>query len=159
MASASSSEDKFFEKVFNPYLPKVMKNPQTIEMRDGVLHIRYVHRPKKMGTMEPRLEVMEEEVFKCQGMVERGLSANHSMIMEFTRDLEVDGRPLEDIIFTLNDQFNFLQDQVFYLQYQIFEYEERFKGADVNLRALVASQGADVDLRDLVAWQGAAVDL
>ncbi|KAE8788263.1 40S ribosomal protein S5-1 [Hordeum vulgare] len=81
-----------------------------------------------MGTVEDRLEEMEHEVFSCQGMVERRLSANHTMIIEFTHDLKVDGRPLEDIIFTLSDGINFLQGQVFDLQNQIFEYEGRFKG-------------------------------
>ncbi|KAE8772510.1 40S ribosomal protein S5-1 [Hordeum vulgare] len=97
-------------------------------MRDGVLHIRDVQGPKKMGTVEARLEVVEQEVFRCQGMMERGLGVNETMITEFTRDLKVDGRPLEDILFTLNVQINFLQGQVFDLQNQIFEYEARFKG-------------------------------
>ncbi|KAE8778273.1 40S ribosomal protein S5-1 [Hordeum vulgare] len=82
-----------------------------------------------MGTMESRLVAVELEIFKCQGMVEHGLSANHSMIMEFTHDLKVDGRPLEDIVFTLNEQINFLQGQIFDLQNKIFEYEARFKGS------------------------------
>ncbi|KAE8804632.1 40S ribosomal protein S5-1 [Hordeum vulgare] len=97
-------------------------------MRDGVLHIRGVQGPKKTGTVEARLEVVEQEIFRCQGMVEHVLSANHSMITEFTHDLKLDGRHLEDIVFTLNDQINFLQGQVFDLQNQIFVYEARFKG-------------------------------
>ena len=112
MAPPSSSKDKFFEKVINPYLPKVMKHPQAIEMREGVLHIRDVQGPKKTGSMEARLEAMEQEIFKCQKMVERGLSANHSMITEFTRDQTVDGRSVKYIISTLNEQINFLQSQV-----------------------------------------------
>ncbi|KAE8781699.1 40S ribosomal protein S5-1 [Hordeum vulgare] len=111
----------------SPYLPEVMKHPQTIEMRDGVLHIQDVQVPKNMGTTEARLKGVDKEVFRCQGMVEHGLSANPTMITEFTRDLKVDGRPLEDIVFTLNDQISFLQGQVFDLQNQIFEYKERFK--------------------------------
>ncbi|KAE8814053.1 40S ribosomal protein S5-1 [Hordeum vulgare] len=103
-----------------------MKHPQTIEMCDGVLHIRDVQGPKKTGTVEARLEVVEQEIFTCQGMVQRGFSANHSMITEFTRDLKVDGRPLEDIVLTLNEQIHFLQGQIFDLQNQIFEYEARF---------------------------------
>ncbi|KAE8815661.1 40S ribosomal protein S5-1 [Hordeum vulgare] len=128
MASPSSSKDKFFEKFINRYLLEVMMHPQTIEMCDGVIHIRDVQVPKKMGTVEARLEAMEQEVFRCQAMVERGLSANHTMIVEFSRDLKVDGRPSEDIVFTVNDQINFLQGQVFYLEDQIFESEEMFKG-------------------------------
>ena len=58
--------------------------------------------------MEARLEAVEQEIFKCQKMVERGLSANHSMITKFTRDQTVDGVSVKDIISTLNEQINFL---------------------------------------------------
>ncbi|KAE8792688.1 DNA-directed RNA polymerase subunit beta [Hordeum vulgare] len=40
--------------------------------------------------METRLEAMEQQVFKCQGMVERGLNANHMMITEFTNNHKMD---------------------------------------------------------------------
>ncbi|KAE8821707.1 40S ribosomal protein S5-1 [Hordeum vulgare] len=66
-----------------------------------------------MGTIEATLEAVEEEVFRCQGMVECGLSANHTIIMEFSQDLKVDGMSFEDIVFTLNDEINFLQGQFF----------------------------------------------
>ena len=72
--------------------------------------------------MEARLEALEQDIFKCQGMVERGLSANHSMITEFTRDQTVDGRSVKDIISILNEQINFLQSQVYDLQNQEFKY-------------------------------------
>ena len=71
---------------------------------------------------------MEQEVFLCKGMVERGLIAIHSMITELTRDLKVDGRSMKDVIFTLNEQINFLQGKIYDLQNQVFEYEARFKG-------------------------------
>ncbi|KAE8798590.1 40S ribosomal protein S5-1 [Hordeum vulgare] len=127
MASSRSSKDKFFESVINPYLLEVMKHLQTVEMHDVVLHIWDVKGPKKTGTVEARLEVVDQDIIRCEGMVERGISAKHSMITDFTHDLKVDGRPLEDIIFTLNEQINFLQGQIFGLQNQIFEYEARFK--------------------------------
>ena len=65
MAPPSSSKDKFFEKVINPYLPEMMKHPQAIEMREGVLHIRDVQGSKKIGREKARLEVVEQETFKC----------------------------------------------------------------------------------------------
>ena len=55
--------DKFFKNVINPYL------------WEGVLHLRDVPCPKGTGTMEARLEAMEEDVFRCKGMVEHGLNA------------------------------------------------------------------------------------
>ena len=118
MAAPSSSKDKLYEKVINPYLPEVMKHPQAIEMREVVLHIRDVQGPKKMGSVEARLEAVEQEIFKCQGMVERGLSANHSMIADFTRDHKVDGQSMKDIVFNFNEQINYLEGQIYDLQNQ-----------------------------------------
>src|SRR6266566_4519943 len=128
MMSPSSSKDKFYEKVINPYLPEVMKHPQAIDMREGVLHIRDVQGRKKTGSVEARLEAVEHDIFKCQGMVERGLGANHSMITEFTRDHKVVGQSMGDIIFKLNERIDYLQGQIYDLQNQYFEYEARFKG-------------------------------
>ncbi|KAM3241181.1 hypothetical protein ACQJBY_054287 [Aegilops geniculata] len=128
MAKSSSSKDKFFKRVINPYLSEVLKHPQTIEMPEGVLHIRDVQGPKGMGTVEARLKAMEQEVFKCKGMVERGLNANHFMITDSTHDHKVDNRSMKYIVFTLNEQINFLQSQIYDLQNQVFEYEARSKG-------------------------------
>src|SRR6266566_5040988 len=94
MTSPSSSKDKFFEKVINPYLPEVMKHPQAIEMREGVLHIWDIQGPKKEGSEKARLEAVEQEIFKCQGMVERGLSANDSMIMDFIHEHKWDSKDI-----------------------------------------------------------------
>ena len=58
MAPPSSSKDKFFERVVNPYLSEVMKHPQAMEMREGVLHIWDAQVPKKTETMETRLEAV-----------------------------------------------------------------------------------------------------
>ena len=108
MAAPSSSKDKFYEKVINPCRPEVMKYPQDIEMREGVLHIRDVQGPEKTGREKARLEAVEHEIFKCQGMVERGLSANHSMITEFIHEHKVDGKNIGDVIFKLNDRIDYL---------------------------------------------------
>ena len=86
MTSSSAPKDKFFEKVINPYITEVLQHPQTIEMHDGVMHICDVQGPKKTGSVETRLEAMEQQVFKCQEMVERGLDSNHIMITEFTNN-------------------------------------------------------------------------
>ncbi|KAE8807951.1 40S ribosomal protein S5-1 [Hordeum vulgare] len=75
--------DKLFKKVINSYLPEVMKHPQAIEMHERVLHIQDVQGPRMEGSEKARLVALEHEIFKCQGMVEHGLSANHSMIMDF----------------------------------------------------------------------------
>jgi hypothetical protein len=127
MASPSSSKDEFFKKVINPYLPGVMKHPQTIEMREGLLHIRDVQGPKKTRSMESRLEAVEQEVFLCKGMVEHGLDANHLMFKEFTRDHKLDAKNFGEAIFKLHEKFEHLQAQIYDLQNQNCEYEYIFK--------------------------------
>ena len=54
------------------------------------MHIRDAEGPRKTRSMEARLEALEQEVFKCQEMVERGLDSNHIMITEFTNNHKLD---------------------------------------------------------------------
>ena len=127
MASPSAPKNKFFERVINPYLAEVLQHPQTIEMREGVLHIRDVEGPRHTGSMETKLEAVEQEVFKCQGMVERGLNANQMMITEFTNNHKLDAKVIGETIFNLQEQIEHLQAQIYDLQNQNCEYEYRFK--------------------------------
>ncbi|KAE8782244.1 40S ribosomal protein S5-1 [Hordeum vulgare] len=83
---------------------------------------------KGTGSVEARLEAMEQEVFRCKGMLECGLYANNLMIADYTHDLKVDGKSMKDIVFSPNEQINFLHSQIHDLQSQVFEYEARLKG-------------------------------
>ncbi|KAI5012254.1 hypothetical protein ZWY2020_024388 [Hordeum vulgare] len=123
MASPKAPKDKFFEKVINPYLAGVLQHPQSIEMREGVLHICDVEGPKKTRSLEARLEAMEQQVFKCQGMVEHGLNANHTMITEFTNKHKIDANDIGKHLSRLYDRIDHLQAQIYDLQNQNYEYE------------------------------------
>ena len=127
MTSSSAHKDKFFEKVINPYLAEVLQHPQTIEMREGLLHIHDVDEPRKTGSVETRLEALEQQVFKCQEMVERGLDTNHIMITEFINTVKLDARNIGETIFKLHEKIEHLQAQIYDLQNQNCEYEYRFK--------------------------------
>ncbi|KAE8775091.1 hypothetical protein D1007_52411 [Hordeum vulgare] len=87
-------------------------------MREGMLHIRDVEGPKKTASMETRLEAMEQQVFKCQGMVERGLNANHKMIMEFSNKHRIDANDIGKHLSRLYDRVDQLQGQIYDLQNQ-----------------------------------------
>ncbi|KAE8796212.1 40S ribosomal protein S5-1 [Hordeum vulgare] len=128
MTSPSPSKDKFFEKVINPYLPKVMKHPQSIKMHEGVLHIRDVQGPKKEGSEKVGLAAVGQEIFKCQGMVERGLSANHSMITDFIREKKLDTRNVGEILSKLQEWIDHLHDQIYELQAKIASVNLGFRG-------------------------------
>ncbi|KAE8792882.1 40S ribosomal protein S5-1 [Hordeum vulgare] len=122
MASPKVPKDKFFEKVINPYPTGVLQHPQSIEMHEGVLHIHDVAGPKKTGSMEARLEAMEQQVFKCQWMVECGLNANHMMITEFTNKHKIDVNDIGKNLSRLYDRIDHLQAQIYDLQNQNCKY-------------------------------------
>ncbi|KAE8809447.1 40S ribosomal protein S5-1 [Hordeum vulgare] len=111
MASPKVPKDKFFEKVINPYLAGVLQHPQSIEMHEGVLHIRDVEGPKKTGSVEARLKAMEQQVFKC-----------HMMITEFTNKHKIDANDIGKHLSRLYDRIDHLQAQMYDLQNQNCEY-------------------------------------
>ena len=67
MASSSSSKDKFFKNIINPYPREVVQHPQTIQMHEGVVYIRDEQGPKGTGTVEARLEAMEQKSSGARG--------------------------------------------------------------------------------------------
>ena len=70
---------------------------------------------------------MEQQVFKCQEMVEHGLDSNHIMITEFTNNHKLDAKNIGEAIFKLQEKIERLQAQIYDLQNQNCEYEYRFK--------------------------------
>ncbi|KAE8785909.1 40S ribosomal protein S5-1 [Hordeum vulgare] len=118
MASPKVLKDKFSEKFINPYLAGVLQHPQSIETHEGVSHIRDVEGPKKTGSMEARLEALEQQVFKCQGMVEHGLNANHMMITEFTNKHKIHANDIGKQLSRLYDRIDHLQTKIYDLQNQ-----------------------------------------
>ncbi|KAI4984462.1 hypothetical protein ZWY2020_017092 [Hordeum vulgare] len=96
-------------------------------MSEAMLHIRDVEGPKKFGSVETRLEAMEQQVFKCQGMVERGLNANHVTITEFSNNHNMDAIDIGKHLSRLYDRVDQLQGQIYDPQNQNCEYEYRFK--------------------------------
>ncbi|KAE8777791.1 40S ribosomal protein S5-1 [Hordeum vulgare] len=87
-------------------------------MREGILHIYDVEGTKKTGCVETRLEAMEQQVFKCQGMVERGLNVNHMMITEFTNKHRIDANDIGKHLSRLYDRIDKLQAQIYDLKNQ-----------------------------------------
>ncbi|KAE8775994.1 40s ribosomal protein s5-1 [Hordeum vulgare] len=75
--------------------------------------------------METKLDVMEQQVFKCQWMVERGLNANHMMITEFTNKHKMDANDIGKHLSRLYDRVDQLQGQIYDPQNQNCTQERR----------------------------------
>ncbi|KAE8788844.1 40s ribosomal protein s5-1 [Hordeum vulgare] len=97
--------------------------------------------------METRLEAMEQQIFKCQGMVECGLNANHMMITEFTNKHKMDSIDIGKHLSRLYDRVDQLQDQIYDLQSQNCEYEYTFK----SLREQLPTVDHYADAHEVVA--------
>ena len=74
--------------------------------------------PRRTGSVETKLEAMEQQVFKCQGMVEHGLNANQMRITEFTNNHKLDVKDIREAIFKLHEKNEHLQAQIYDLQNQ-----------------------------------------
>ena len=81
--------------------------------------------------METRFEAMEQQVFKCQGMMERGINATRTMLVEFTNNYKLDAKNTEEAIFKLYEKIEHLQAQIYDLQNQNCEHEYTFKRMSV----------------------------
>ncbi|KAE8766423.1 40S ribosomal protein S5-1 [Hordeum vulgare] len=109
-------------------------------MHEGMLHVRDVEGPKKTGSVETRLEAMEQQVFKCQGMVERGLNTNHMMITEFTSKHRIDANDIGKHLSRLYDRIDQLQGQIYDLQNQNCDTTRHIKGAHLQIDRVAPSQ-------------------
>ncbi|KAE8770861.1 40S ribosomal protein S5-1 [Hordeum vulgare] len=114
-----------------------------------MLHIRDVEGPKNTRSVERRLEAMEHQVFKCQGMLERGLNANHTMITEFTSNHKMDAIDIGKHLSRLYDRVDQLQGQIYDLQNQNCEYEYRFKSISFSSSPRSASFGKRPKVRSI----------
>ena len=153
MTSPSAPKDKFFERVINPYLAEVLQDPQTIEMREGLLHIHDVEGPRRTGSMETRFGALEQQVFKCQEMVECGLDSNHIMTMEFTNNHKLDDKNIGEVIFKLHEKIERLQAQIYDLQNQNCEYEYRFKRMSLAADLRIPETQSSFYVGDPMPWK------
>lgn len=67
MTSPSAPKDKFFDRVINPYLAEVLQHPQTIDMREGVLHIRDVEGPRHTGAWRQSSKLWNNKFSSAKG--------------------------------------------------------------------------------------------
>ena len=109
---------------------------KTLEHGDGVLHIEDLEGPKKEGDEKARLREVEQELFKCQRMVERGLDANHTMITKLLHEQKWESAKTREAIDRLQVKVEDPQALIYYLHNQNYEYETKFKmmGLSTNFK-------------------------
>ncbi|KAK1664393.1 hypothetical protein QYE76_052552 [Lolium multiflorum] len=127
MSSSESPKDNFFENVVNPYISELKMHPKELLLVDGELQIEDVRGPKGEGSLEDRMEKLEQEVFTYKKMVEREVDIFHRIVSELIGEHEKETAKLWSDILSLHNTTNQLQAQLYDAWNQNCEYENRFK--------------------------------
>jgi hypothetical protein len=106
-------------------------HPKELSLKDVELQIEDAQGPTGEGSLEARMEVLEQEVFKYKKMVEREVDIIYRINQELVAKHKKETAELWDGIFSLHETTNKLQAQLYDLQNQNYEYEARFKQMSV----------------------------
>ncbi|KAK1609849.1 hypothetical protein QYE76_033522 [Lolium multiflorum] len=127
MSSSEPPKDNFFENVVNPYISELKMHPKELLLVDGELQIEDVRGPKGEGSLEDRMEKLEQEVFTYKKMAEREVDIFHRIVSELIGEHEKETAKLWSDILSLHNTTNQLQAQLYDAWNQNCEYENRFK--------------------------------
>jgi chromosome segregation ATPase len=112
--------------IINPYIRELKMHPKELSLKDGELQIEDVKGPTGEGSLEARMEALEQEVFKYKKMAEREVDIIHMINQELIAKHKETAELWDDIL-SLRETTNKLQAQLYDLQNQNYEYEARFK--------------------------------
>jgi hypothetical protein len=109
-----------------------------LSLEDGELQIKDVQGPKGEGSLEARMEALEQEVFKYKKMAEREVDIIYRIHQDLVTKYKKETTELWKDVLSLQERANQLQAQLYDVQNQNCEYEARFQqmSAAANFRIL-----------------------
>ena len=131
MSSPGSAKEDSLEDIINPYMRDLKIRPKELFLEDGEVRIKEVQGPKGEGSLEDRMEALEQEVFRYKKMAEREVDIIHKICSELIAEHQKETAELKDEILSLHRMNNQLQAQLYDVQNQNCEYEVRFKRISV----------------------------
>jgi hypothetical protein len=127
MSSSGPSKENSLADIINLYMRELKMHPKELSLKDGELQIEDVQGPKGEGSLEARMEALEQEVFKYKKMVEREVDIIYRINQELVTKYKKETTELWRDIFLLHETTNQLQAQLYDLQNQNCEYEATFQ--------------------------------
>jgi hypothetical protein len=70
ISSSGSSKENSLADIINPYMRELKMHPKELSLKDGKVQIEDVQGPKGEGSLEARMEELEQEVFRYKKMAE-----------------------------------------------------------------------------------------
>jgi hypothetical protein len=102
-------------------------HPKELLLKGGKVQIEDFRGTKGMGSLEARMEELEQEVFRYKKMAECEVDIIHRINAELIAKHKKETAKLWDDILSLHETTNKLQAQLYDVQNQNCEYEARFK--------------------------------
>ena len=127
MSSSETPKDSSCKDVGNLYMEELRMHPKELLLVEGELQVKDVQGPKGEGSLEDKMEKLEQEVFKYKKMAEREVDIFHRIVSELIAEHEKETAKLWSDILSLHDTTNKLQAQLYDVQNQNCEYENMFK--------------------------------
>ncbi|KAK1615927.1 hypothetical protein QYE76_021444 [Lolium multiflorum] len=105
--------DNSGKDVGNLYMEELRMHPKELMLVEGKLQIKDVQGPKGEGSLEDRMEKLEQEVFNYKKMAEREVDIFHKIVSELIAEHEKETAKLWGDILSLHDTTNKLQAQLY----------------------------------------------
>jgi hypothetical protein len=109
MSSPGSSEENSLADIINPYMRELKMHPKELSLKDRKLQIEDVQGPTGEGSLEARMETLEQEVFKYKKMAEREVDIIYMINQELITKHKKETAELWDDILSLHETTNKLQ--------------------------------------------------
>ena len=100
MASSGSNggDDGIAKRsVVKHYLSSVMEPPKTLRFKEGVLLVEDIKAPKVEGSLEERVQKLEDDIFRYRTVVERSLDAHSYIEREMEKKVEAYEGRIKDL--------------------------------------------------------------
>jgi hypothetical protein len=82
MDSASNDKENSPVDIINSHMRELKMHPKKLSLKDGKLQIEDVQGPTREGSLEARMEALEQEVFLYKKMAEREVDIIHRINQE-----------------------------------------------------------------------------
>jgi hypothetical protein len=131
MSSSGHSEENPLADSINPYMRELKMHPKELSLKDGELQIKDIQGSKGEGSLEARMEALEQEVFKYKKMAEREVDIIYKINQALVAKYKKETTELWKDVLSLQETTNQLQAQLYDVQIQNCEYEARFQQMSV----------------------------
>ena len=110
MSSSGLPKEDSLEDIINSYMRELKIHPKELLLEDGEVQIKEVQGPKGEGSLEDRMEALEQEVFRYKKMAEREVDIIHKICSELITKHQKETAELKDEVLALRQTTNELQD-------------------------------------------------